>query len=302
MYGDGGTGSIHFGIVWICRFGIPDGKFDSLVPFDSTMERILVLGAHPDDAEFFAGGLLASHADRGSAISIVSVTNGQSGHHELPSDQLVERRRREAAASGSLLKASYVTWDFPDGYLQPTIELREAIIRAIRAFQPSLVLTHRPFDYHPDHRAVGQAVQDASYMVLVPKIAPGYPTPPREPLVAYMVDLFTRPCPFRADVVIDVSSYLDRVIDLLSCHESQFFEWMPWIERNEQGLPREPGAEQRQWLRNWYLERTRPRAERFWNQSWGSAPELLEAYEISEYAGRPNDDLLERLFPYRKKS
>jgi hypothetical protein len=77
---------------------------------------------------------------------------------------------------------------------------------------------------------------------------------------------------------------------------------MPWIERNEQGLPREPGAEQRQWLRNWYLERTRPRAERFWNQSWGSAPELLEAYEISEYAGRPNDDLLERLFPYRKKS
>ncbi len=265
------------------------------------MERILVLGAHPDDAEFFAGGFLASHAERGAAISIVSVTNGQSGHQEIPSDELVQRRRREAAASGSLLKASYVTWDFPDGYLQPTIELREAIIRAIRSFEPSLVLTHRPFDYHPDHRAVGQAVQDASYMVLVPKIAPGYPTPTREPIVAYMVDLFTRPCPFRADIVIDVSSYLDRVLDLLSCHESQFFEWMPWIERNEHRLPSEPGAARRPWLRNWYLERTRPRAERFWDRQWGPAPELLEAFEISEYAGRPTDELLDSLFPNRKK-
>lgn len=266
------------------------------------MERILVLGAHPDDAEFFAGGFLTSQAMRGAAISIVSVTNGQSGHHEMPSEQLVERRRREAAAAGSLLKASYVTWDFPDGYLQPTLELRQAIIREIRSFQPTLVLTHRPFDYHPDHRAVGQAVQDASYMVLVPKIAPGYPTPPREPLVAYMVDLFTRPCPFRADIVIDVSSYLDIVIDLLSCHESQFFEWMPWIERNEHGLPRERGAAQRQWLRTWYLDRTQLRCERFWDQRWGPVPELLEAYEISEYAGRPTEELLDRLFPDRKKN
>ena len=266
------------------------------------MERILVLGAHPDDAEFFAGGFLASHAERGSAISIVSVTNGQSGHHEMPSDRLVERRRREAAASGALLNASYVTWDFPDGYLQPTLDLREAIIRTIRDFQPSLVLTHRPFDYHPDHRAVGQAVQDASYMVLVPKIAPGHPTPAREPIVAYMVDLFTRPCSFRADVVIDVSPYLERVIDLLSCHESQFFEWMPWIDRSEHEVPGEKGYAQRQWLRSWYLKRTLHRIDRFWNSAWGPAPELLEAYEISEYAGRPNDELLNRLFPNRKTS
>lgn len=137
-------------------------------------------------------------------------------------------------------------------------------------------------------------------MVMVPKIAPGYPTPSREPMVAYMIDLFTRPCPFRADAVIDVSPYLDLVIDLLGCHESQFLEWMPWIERNEEGLPREKGAPQRQWLRNWYLERTRMRTERFWNAAWGPTPDLLEAFELSEYAGRPTSELMDRLFPDRK--
>jgi LmbE family N-acetylglucosaminyl deacetylase len=272
------------------------------------MERILVLGAHPDDAEFFAGGLLSAHADAGSVISLVSVTNGQSGHHQLSSDALVARRRREAAASGALLRTSYITWDFPDGYLQPSLELREAIIREVRTFQPSLILTHRPFDYHPDHRAVGQAVQDASYMVMVPKIAPGYVPPTKEPIVAYMVDLFTRPCPFRADIVIDVSSFLERVIDLLSCHQSQFFEWMPWIDRLEDTLPNleamEPSERQgalREWLRGWYLERTQPRVDRFWKSAWGGKPLLIEAYELSEYAGRASGEMLDKLFPNRRK-
>jgi LmbE family N-acetylglucosaminyl deacetylase len=272
------------------------------------MERILVLGAHPDDAEFFAGGLLTAHAEIGSTLSIVSVTNGQSGHHQMASDALVTRRRREAARAGELLNASYVTWDFPDGSLLPSLDVREAIIRAIRVFQPSLVLTHRPFDYHPDHRAVGQAVQDASYMVMVPRIAPGYPTPDREPIVAYMVDLFTRPTPLRPDVVIDVSTHVERVLDLLECHESQFYEWMPWIDGTAGTLPDLDGLPEsqqrsalRHWLRHWYLERSSPRSDRFWDSAWGEKPMLLEAYEISEYAGRASEPLLDRLFPGRWK-
>jgi N-acetylglucosamine malate deacetylase 1 len=270
------------------------------------MERILVFGAHPDDAEYFAGGFLSAHAAAGTKLSIISVTNGQSGHHLMPSDQLVARRRAEAAASGARLNASYVTWDFADGYLQPTLELREAIIRAIRSFEPTLVLTHRPFDYHPDHRAVGQAVQDASYMVMVPKVAPGHPTPKQEPIVAYMVDLFTRPSPFRADVVIDVSSHLEQVIDLLMCHESQFLEWMPWIDSTEKSMPQVEGLNPadktvalRQWLRTWYLERSHPRIARFWKPEWGADPFLIEAFEISEYAGQASEEVLDQLFPMR---
>ena len=266
--------------------------------------RVLVLGAHPDDAEFFAGGLLHAHRNQGATLRIISVTNGQSGHHEMPSDALVARRRTEAARSGSLLQSDYVTWDYPDGSLQPTLDVRESIIREIRTFRPDLVLTHRPFDYHPDHRAVGQAVQDVSYMVMVPKIVPGYPPPSQEPIVAYMVDLFSRPAPFRPDTVLDASHYLENVLDMLACHESQFFEWMPWIDRTAHTMPNMLGMSEaertlalRNWLRDWYLERTALRGHRFWNRAWGEQPTLVEAYEISEYAGKPSRERLASLFP-----
>jgi LmbE family N-acetylglucosaminyl deacetylase len=263
------------------------------------MTRVLVLGAHPDDAEFFAGGLLASHYRLGSTIRLISVTNGQSGHHSVPSHELIVRRRAEAAAAGRVIGADYVTWDFPDGSLLPSLELRLAIIREIRSFQPDLVLTHRTFDYHPDHRAVGQAVQDASYMVLVPKIAPELPPPKREPIVAYMPDLFTRPCPLRPDVVLDVSEHWESVLGMLDSHESQFYEWMPWIDGVLDSVPGDK-ADRREWLSRWYQEKTAPRLSRFWRSEFGPEPRLIEAYEISEYAGKPSKDILEKLFPGKR--
>jgi len=257
--------------------------------------RVLVLGAHPDDAEFFAGGLLHEHRCKGSHVRLISVTNGQSGHHEQSSDSLVARRRLEAQESGRLLGCDYDCWDFPDGSLQPSLQVREAIIREIRRFEPDLVLTHRPWDYHPDHRAVGQAVQDASYMVMVPKVAPGHRVPCREPVVAYMVDLFTRPVPFRADFVLDATEHLDGVLKMLSCHRSQFMEWIPWIERVE-NMPTANEAWQG-WFKDFFLEKTLPRVKRFWDPSWGPSPTLVEAFEVSEYAGRLSQEMQSRLFP-----
>jgi len=263
------------------------------------MTRVLVLGAHPDDAEFFAGGLLACHQQAGSTIRLISVTNGQSGHQSLPSDELVLRRRAEAARAGEIIGADYVTWDFPDGSLQPTLELRLAIIQEIRTFRPDLVLTHRTFDYHPDHRAVGQAVQDASYMVLVPKILPEIPPPRIEPIVAYMVDLFTRPCAHRGDVVLDVSEHRETVINMLNSHESQFYEWMPWIDGVLETVPTDFDS-RREWLADWFREKTKGRIERFCTTESTVMPTLIEAYEISEYAGKPDQKKIQLLFPGKR--
>jgi N-acetylglucosamine malate deacetylase 1 len=260
------------------------------------MTRVLVLGAHPDDAEFFAGGLLASHSQLGSEIRIVSVTNGQSGHHAMPSSELIVRRRKEAANAGKIINADYVTWDFEDGFLQPTLEVRLAIIREMRRFQPDLVLTHRTFDYHPDHRAVGQAVQDASYMVMVPKVASDVPTPQTEPIVAYMIDLFTCPCALRPDVVLDVTKHWETIISMLDCHESQFYEWMPWIDGIGRSVPQDRSS-RRAWLEGWYREKTAPRLSRFRSAELDQAAMLIEAYEISEYAGKPSAEKMARLFP-----
>lgn len=262
--------------------------------------RILLLGAHPDDAEFFAGGFLAKHASLGSKLRLISVTDGRSGHQSIPDEKLISIRRQEAAQSGHAIGAEYLTWDFPDGYLTPSQEVRHRIIAEIRSFQPDLVLTHRTCDYHPDHRAVAQAVQDASYLVTVPKIVAEVPALRRDPIVAYMVDLFTRPVPLRADFVFDATPFLDKVVDMLACHTSQVFDWLPYNQCVLDQVPAK-NPKRRAWLQDWFLGMAQPR-QRFWQAAWGRVPELIEAFEISEYAGRLSQEQKDRLFPGCKSS
>ncbi len=167
--------------------------------------RLMIIGAHPDDPEFHAGGISTIYRRAGHTVLLVSVTDGRSGHYCLDPSELANMRNREAEAAANVIGATYETWDYPDGSLQPTINVRERVVRAIRSFGPDLVLTHRPNDYHPDHRAVGQAVQDASYMVTVPLVAPDTPALKKDPIVAYLPDLFTRPYPLVVDVVFDIT-------------------------------------------------------------------------------------------------
>ncbi len=267
--------------------------------------RLLILGAHPDDAEFHAGGLASIYHRRGHVVRMVSVTDGGAGHHLHDRQQLVQVRRAEALAAGAIIGSEYPTWDFPDGSLMPTLDLRERIIEEIRTFKPDLVLTHRVNDYHPDHRAVGQAVQDASYLVTVPLVVPHVPILKKDPVVAYMVDLFTKPTPLQPDVVIDIEPELDTMAALLACHRSQVYEFLPYNHGHADAVPENDDAKQT-WLREWFSECVRPRSERFrerliaeFGPERGREIQYVEAYEISEYASSLSDEMRGRLFPTR---
>src|SRR5207253_707559 len=159
--------------------------------------RLLIIGAHPDDADYAAGGTAALYRAAGHVVHMVSLTNGDAGHHEQAGPALAARRRAEAAASGAVIGADYETFDNHDGQLLPTLENRYQVIRLIRAFRPDLVLTHRPNDYHPDHRYTSQLVQDAAYMVTVPAVVPETPHLPSNPVIAYLPDDFQKPYPFQ---------------------------------------------------------------------------------------------------------
>ena len=265
--------------------------------------RLLILGAHPDDAEFHSGGLAAIYTRLGHTVKMVSVTNGAVGHHQMSGPSLAARRRAEATAAARLIGATAEVWDNPDGQLQPTLELRWQIIREIRTFAPDLVLTHRTNDYHPDHRAVGEAVRDASYLVTVPALVSDAPILRRDPVIAYMPDRFTKPTPLQGDVVIDITEQVETVVDMLACHESQVFEWLPFNQRVE-NFPTD-AAERRAVLRAWYLERLRPQAERYraeivrtYGPARGAALEFVEVYEISEYATPLDRAARAKLFPF----
>ena len=265
--------------------------------------RLLILGAHPDDAEYHAGGLATIYRQLGRPVKFVSITDGSSGHHQMQPAELAARRKQEATNSAALIGAECEVWDFSDGRLLPSLQLREQIITEIRTYRPDLVLTHRTCDYHPDHRAVATAVQDASYMVTVPLICPEAPFLQQDPVVAYMVDLFQKPNPLQADIILDISTHLDQIVRMLACHESQFFEFLPFNHRVTEPVPSDE-PRRLEWLRQWYLSLIAPRNQRFakqiteqFGQEAAGQARLVEAYEISEYARKLKPELRDLLFP-----
>jgi LmbE family N-acetylglucosaminyl deacetylase len=266
--------------------------------------RILVLGAHPDDADYKAGGTAARWRRLGHEVKFVSVTNGGAGHHKLRGEELVARRRVEAQAAGAIIGATYDVLDNPDGALLPTLEARHQIIRLIRSFKPDLVLTHRPNDYHPDHRYTSVLVQDAAYLLTVPAVCPDSLHLERDPVILYLSDDFKKPIPFSADIVVDIGTEMDSLVDMLYCHVSQFYEWLPYNGGYAYNVP-DGDAARREWLKEMMQRRIRPLADRHrdavvrvYGVEQGHKIEYIEAFEVSEYGSPLDDAARARLFPF----
>lgn len=274
------------------------------MPIQSTSLRILVIGAHPDDCEYKAAGISALYRQQGHVVRFVSVTNGDAGHHILRGPELARIRAQETLASGAVCGVEYEVLDHHDGQLEPSIPARLQMIGLIRRFRPDLILTHRPNDYHPDHRATSQLVCDAAYMVTVPPIVPEVPHLSVNPVIAYLSDEFQNPYPFKPSVVVDVTAVFPAIVDMHAAHVSQFFEWLPYNQRILDQVPASP-AERKAWLAGMIRERLRKVAHRFRAElvaTYGPAGEqveLAEAFEGCEYGSPLTAEAANRLFPFK---
>jgi LmbE family N-acetylglucosaminyl deacetylase len=269
-----------------------------------TAPRILVLGAHPDDADLKAGGTASKWRRLGCEVKLVSVTDGGAGHQTQHGPDLTRRRRAEAQAAGAVIGAAYDVLDHPDGALLPTLEARWKLIRLIRDFHPDLILTHRPNDYHPDHRYTSVLVQDAAYMITVPAVCPDAPHLEANPVILYFSDDFRKPAPFTPDVIVDIGDELSRMMDMLHCHASQFYEWLPYNGGYAADVPADEAA-RRSWLEERIRRRLRPLADRWRNQilstygeDHGRRIEYVEAFEASEYGAPLDAAARSRMFPF----
>lgn len=158
--------------------------------------RIICFGAHPDDCEYQVGGMAAKWAAAGHKVKFVSTTNGDIGHFRMSGGPLAQRRTAEAQEAARILGIETEVLDIHDGELMPTLQNRKKFVRLIRQWKADLVMTHRPNDYHPDHRYTGVLVMDSAYMVTVPFFCPDVPALKRNPVFMYFRDRFQKPTPF----------------------------------------------------------------------------------------------------------
>ena len=277
----------------------------SLLPGFSQNQKInvVVIGAHPDDCDLDAGGTAILFAKMGHRVLFVSATNGDAGHFNKGGEALAKIRKAEAEEAGRRFGITYKVLDNHDGLLMPDLKLRLELIKLIREWNADVVIGHRPYDYHPDHRNTAIAIQDAAYLVIVPNIAPETPALKKNPVFLYTEDRFQQPNPFRPDIVVDISKVFEQKVYALTAHQSQFFEWLPWTSGQLESVPK-TDSDRLKWLAEKRKGSVSPEMKAGlikWYGERGNQAKYAEAFEICEYGSYPNDEEIRRLFPMLKK-
>jgi LmbE family N-acetylglucosaminyl deacetylase len=269
--------------------------------------RIIVFGAHPDDAELKAGGTAAKWAKAGHAVKLVSVTNGDIGHWREAGGPLAKRRHAEVQKADKILGAACEVLDIHDGELEPNLENRKKITRLIRNWKADIVIAHRPWDYHPDHRYVGVLVQDAAYMVAVPHFCPDTPALKSNPVFLYASDNFQKPYRFKADIVVGIDDVIETKFDALHELESQTYEGGATGSEEQFRLVPKGDTERKKWFRekHYWAKRDadvankyRTELETWYGVDKGKKIKYAEAFEICEYGRQPKAAEIKKLFPF----
>ena len=268
--------------------------------------RVIAFGAHPDDCEIFAGGAACLWAAGGHHVKLVSATNGDIGHFQMAGGPLAQRRAAEVQEADAILGATSQVLDIHDGEIEPTLENRRTFTRLIRQWNADVVITHRPNDYHPDHRYTGILVQDAAYMVTVPFFCPETPALKKNPVFLYAPDGFQKPNPFRPDIVVSIDPVIDRKMDAMAKLVSQFVEGgcggnAGQVPKDEADLKARQDDLRKGWLRQRHevlANRYRDKLIELYGEEAGKQIRYAEAFEICEYGRRPAPEELRRLFPF----
>jgi bacillithiol biosynthesis deacetylase BshB1 len=176
---------------------------------------LLVIGAHPDDAEICVGGTLLLYRRAGKSVGVIDVTRGEMGTRGSVGD----RDRETAAASKALGLSFRGNLGLPDGRVAPTVEAREQLARLLRECAPDVVLAHHTEDLHPDHAASGELARSAWYLSGLARLAEQDGGPPaRRPrrLLHFMGHV-----PFDPTLVVDVTPVWERKCDVVRAYATQ---------------------------------------------------------------------------------
>ena len=265
--------------------------------------RIIAFGAHPDDAELKFAGTAALFAAQGHKVKLVALTNGDVGHFSQAGGPLAQRRKAEVEACHAKLGVATDVMDIHDGELMPDLETRKKVANLIREWQADIVLSHRPWDYHPDHRAVGKLAEDAAVVVAAPYFAPYTPPTKGNPIFLFYSDNFKKPYPFDPIIAVGFDEVAQKKWDCISALPSQFGDADSWQARYGRNVPADE-AGRKAYLIEGVKQRNADVANTYRNllvqlygEQKGRGIKYAEAFELNQYGSGATVDQLKGMFP-----
>lgn len=181
---------------------------------------ILVIAAHPDDAELGCAGTIVRNVQEGKKVGIIDLTQG-----ELGTRGSAELRLREALAAASVMGIhARENLGLRDGRFQNNEDDQLAVIRSIRKYRPEIVITNAPTDRHPDHGRAAQLVADACFYSGLMKIPSGYDGLTQAAWRPRSLFHFVQSQSLQIDFVVDITAQWDMKIKAIKAYKSQFHD------------------------------------------------------------------------------
>lgn len=187
--------------------------------------RVLFIGAHPDDFEYYCAGTFAKYAKQGHELFVAIATNGNIGSHvNETKEEVAAIRFEEAKKACAIIGAKLIWMNFDDEYLIDSRETRDAFIDAVRLAQPDIMFTtYNMKDYNPDHDITGYMAFIARINATIPLIKTAHMPTKKIPPMFY--------CPptglanFQPEYYVDISDEFETRMKMWKCHKSQQSEW-----------------------------------------------------------------------------
>jgi N-acetylglucosamine malate deacetylase 1 len=181
---------------------------------------ILVIAAHPDDAELGCSGTIAAHVAKGYKVGIVDLTKGEMGTRGTP-----ETRIQESDEAAKILRLSArENLGFADVFFKDDKEHQHELIRIIRKYQPEIVLANAVSDRHPDHGKGSSLATHACFMSGLRKIETSFEGTAQEPWRPKFVYHYIQNNYIQPDFIFDISAYWDTKVASIMAFKSQFYD------------------------------------------------------------------------------
>lgn len=185
-----------------------------------TKVNILAIASHPDDVELSCAGTLLVHKALGQKIGVIDLTRGELGTRGTP-----ETRKEEADAASSVLELDVrENMNFADGFFQNDRFHQLALVEAIRAYQPEIVLLNAIEDRHPDHGKGAKLGQDACFLSGLSKIITYRENKLQHAWRPKLVFHFIQDRYIKPDLVVDITPYWEKKMDAIRAYKTQFFD------------------------------------------------------------------------------